>query len=164
MNMYHDLADYYIKDKAYNEIQKNKIEEYIRYRKIIDAIIFIMKDHNEYYLERLYNIGNNYIRKFFMQFIINENTFCRNDDDFTFCLTRDDEIFVFDVLKYRMQCINAPPTPDDLNDRLGLFVDLFLRIYDDYDFQYNIEDEYIQYLIKNYEIEFIGLGTYEPDE
>ena len=109
-----------------------------------------MKDHNEYYLERLYNIGNNYIRKFFMQFIINENTFCRNDDDFTFCLTRDDEIFVFDVLKYRMQCINAPPTPDDLNDRLGLFVDLFLRIYDDYDFQYNIEDEYIQYLIKFY--------------
>ena len=150
-----DLADYYIKDKAYNEIQKNKIEEYIRFTNLFDDIIFIMKDHNEHYLERLFNIGSNYIRKFLMQIIINENTFS---------LTSDDEMFLFNVLKYRMQCINAPPTPDDLNDKLGLYIDLFLRIYNDYEFQYNIEEEYIQYLIKNYEIEFIGLGTYEPDK
>lgn len=140
-----ELSDHYIKDKAYNEIQKNKIEEYIRFTNLFDEIIFIMKDHSEYYLERLFNIGNNYIRKILMQIIINENTFS---------LTSDDEIFLFDVLKFRMQCINEPPTKDDLNDRLGLYVDLFLRIYNDYEFQYNIEEEYIQYLIKEYEIEF----------
>ena len=139
------LSDHYIKDKAYNEIQKNKIKEYIRFRNLFDEIIFIMKDHSEHYLKRLFNIGNNYIRKILMQLIINNNTFC---------LTSDDETFLFDELKIRMEYINEPPTADDLNDRLGLYVDLFLRIYNDYEFQYNIEEQYIQYLIIEYEIEF----------
>ena len=135
-----ELSDHYIKEKNYNEIQKNKIKEYIRFRNLFDEIIFIMKDHNEHYLERLFNIGNNYIRKILMQLIINNNTFC---------LTSDDETFLFDELKIRMEYITEPPTADDLNDRLGLYVDLFLRIYNDYEFQYNIEEEYIQYKLRN---------------